>query len=161
MKRITFFPLTHHYFKYAGLMASLLGLGLALFHDTRFELLLYTGMLIMVFSRERNETELTERIRNEVFKSIFGFILSLAIALYITESVSDNFVLEVTPFLFIGLPLVLYLLLYYIILFFKIEVDSSMELVRQMKNHRRAYMVWFLVILVIMSVWVLRMANVL
>ena len=67
MKRITYFPLTHHYFKYAGLLMSLVGLGLALFKDPRFELLLYTGLLVVAYSRERNESATTQQIRSEVF----------------------------------------------------------------------------------------------
>ena len=160
MKSITFFPFTHYYFKFAGLLLSLIGLVLSLFLNPDYELLLYSGLLIMVFSREKYESELTGYIRSEVFKTVFGFTLSLAIALHITEVMSEGFELEMTAFMVIGLPLILYLLLFYMVSIFRIKVDSSLDVSQNLKNHRDLYLVWFLITLVLAIAIILKITNV-
>ena len=160
MKSITFFPLYHHYFKYVGLLFSLIGLALVLFLDPHYELLLYSGLLIMVFSKEKNESEASGLIRSEVFKTVFGFTLSLAIALHITKVLSESFEFEMTVFLGIGLPLLLYLLIFYIVSIFRIKVDSSQDFAENLKNHRRFYFIWFIIAVAISGVLILKITNV-
>lgn len=156
MKRITYLPLYHFYFKYFGLLVCLIGLGLFLLVNPQYQLLLYIGLLIIVFSKEKTESEFTEQIRAEVFKSVFGFTISLAIALHLTEVFSENFTIEVTPFLCIGLPLLLYLLVFYITHIFRINMNSSQDLVQNLRSHRLFYIIWFLIILTILSLLIIK-----
>ncbi len=156
MKRITYLPLYHYYFKYFGLLVCLIGLGLFLFMNPQYQLLLYIGLLIIVFSKEKTESELTEQIRAEVFKSVFGFTIAFAIALHLTEVFSESFTVEMTPFLYIGLPLLLYLLVFYITHIFRININSSQDLVQNLRSHRLFYIIWFLIILTILSLLIIR-----
>ncbi len=160
MKRITYFPLYHFYLKYVGLLVSLVGLGLILLVSPQYQLLFYTGLLIAVFSKEKTESEFTESIRAEVFKSVFGFTISFFIALHLTEVFSEGFTVEMTPFLYIGLPLLLYLLVFYLTLVLKINVDSSRDLAENFSKHRRFYIIWLIIILIISGVFMLKMLHV-
>ena len=157
MKRITYFPLYHFYFKYLGLLLCLVGLGLLLLVNPQYQLLSYAGLLVMVFSKEKSESEFTGSVRAEIFKSVFGFTISLAIALQLTEVFSESFTVVMTPFLIIGLPLLLYLLLFNISLILRINVNSSQGLGENLKNHRRFYMIWFLIILAITGMFLIRL----
>ncbi len=156
MKRITYLPLYHFYFKYLGLLLCLVGLGLLLLVNPQYQLLSYTGLLVLVFSKEKTESEIVESIRAEVFKTTFGFSISLAIALYITEVFSNNFTFAVTPFIIIGFPLLLYLLLFNITFILRINVNSSQDLGENLKNHRRFYIIWFFIILAITGLFIVR-----
>lgn len=156
MKSISYFPLYHSKFKYLGLVLCLVGLVLFLLINPQYQMLSYIGLLIAVFSKESVESEIIESIRAEVFKTVFGFTISLTIALYITEGLSKSFTFYVTPFLIVGLPLLLYLLIFNLTLAFKIKVDSSHDLATNFKNHRHLYLVWIVIILAITSVLVLR-----
>ena len=156
MKSITFFPLSPYYFKYIGLVLTLLGLGLVLFLTPQFELLLYAGLLIIVYSKEKDESETSSLIRNEAFKSAFGIILSMAIALFSTVALTDSYVYVVTPFLYIGLPLLLYLLIFNIISILKINVNSYQDLSQNFRYHRRFYIIWLALIITIFCVLVLK-----
>lgn len=160
MKSITYFPLYHFYFKSIGLLASLVGLGLILVVNPQYQFLFYIGLLIAVFSKERTEAEFTGQIRAEVFKSVFGFTISFFIALHLTEVISKSFTVVMTPFLYIGLPLLLYLLVFYLTLVLKINVDSSQDLAENLSKHRRFYLIWFLIILIIAGVFMLKMLHV-
>jgi len=159
MKSFTYLPMYHHYLKYAGLLVSLVGLGLSFFLDPQYQLLFYVGLLIIVFSKEKSESEFIESIRAEVFKFVFGFTISLAIALQLTEVFSKTFTVVMTPFLIIGLPLILYLIVFYMTLVFKINVNSSQDLTENLKNHRRFYFIWFLLILAITVVFIVRILT--
>ncbi len=156
MKRITYLPLYHFYFKYIGLLLCLIGLGLFLLVNPQYQVLSYIGLLITVFSKEKTESEFTESIRAEVFKSVFGFTISLAIALQLTEVFSKSFSVVMTPFLIIGLPLLLYLLMFYITLVLKIKVNSTQDLAENLKNHQQFYLILFFIILVIAGVFIVK-----
>lgn len=156
MKRITYLPLYHFYFKYIGLLLCLIGLGLFLLVNPQYQVLSYIGLLISVFSKEKSESEFTESIRAEVFKSVFGFTISFAIALQLTEVFSKSFSVVMTPFLIIGLPLLLYLLMFYITLVFKINVNSTQDLAENLKNHQQFYLIWFFIILAIAGVFIVK-----
>ncbi|MEN8227753.1 MAG: hypothetical protein ABFS38_06320 [Bacteroidota bacterium] len=157
MKSITYLPLYHYYFKYLGLLLCLVGLGLLLLVNPQYQLLSYIGLLIIVFSKEKSESDFTEAIRAEVFKSVFGFTISLAIALQLTELFSESFTVVITPFLIIGLPLLLYLLMFYITLIIKININSDQDLAENLKNHRRFYLIWFIIILAIAVLFIVRL----
>ncbi len=156
MKQIAYVPLYHFRFKYVGLLTSFAGLALFLFKDPRYQLLIYAGSLVIIFSRERNETEFTALARAEVFKSVFGLSLSLAIALCMTEIFSVEFSLQWTPFLVIGLPIFLYMLMFYITLAFKIRVESSQEVIQNLRIHRRFYLFWILITLVVLGLLLIK-----
>jgi hypothetical protein len=159
MKSVTYFPLSPHGFKYVGIVMALSGLGLYLFQNQQYQLLLYTGLLVMVFSRERHESSFVAAIRGEVFKSVFGFTISLTIALHLTALLSEGFSADLPPLYYIGFPLLLYLILFNISLMLKVEVDSSLDFVENLKIHRRPYVVWALIVLVISLVLILRYAG--
>lgn len=159
MKSIAYIPLYHSYFKYIGLMASLAGSGLFLFRDPAYQFLIYAGNLIIIYSRERKESLFTGQVRAEVFKSVFGFTLSMDTALCLTELWSEGFTIHWTPFLVIGLPTCLYLSAFYLTLLLRIRVNSSQDLHRNLVSHRRIYLVWTLVILGISGVLVFRLLN--
>ena len=156
MKRITYLPLYHFYFKYLGLLLCLAGLGLFLLVNPQYQLLSYIGLLVIVFSKEKSESDFTESIRAEVFKSVFGFTISLAIALQLTEAFSKSFTVVMTPFLIIGLPLLLYLLTFYITLVLKIKVNSTQDLAENLKNHQQYYLILFFIILAIAGVFIVK-----
>ncbi len=160
MKSITYFPLYHFYFKYIGLLVSLVGLGLLLLVSPQYQLLVYIGLLIAVFSKEKTESEFTVSVRAEVFKSVFGFTISFFIAMHLTEVFSEGFAVEMTPFFYIGLPLLLYLLVFYLTLILKINVDSSQDLSENLSKQRRLYFIWFFIILIISGVFMLKMLHV-
>lgn len=156
MRSITLFPFSHHLFKQIGLAIALAGLVLFMLLSPPFQLLFYSGLVIMVFSKEKQESEVTERARAESFKSVFGYTICLFIALHLTEELSDGFIPEVGPFLYIGLPLLLYLLLFHTILLIKINVNSSQDLVENFRNYKRFYIIWFTITLLLSTLFILR-----
>jgi hypothetical protein len=155
MKSITFFPLSHHLVKQAGLAIAVAGLVLSVLCSPPFQLLFYSGLLLMVFSREKHESELSKEARAESFKTVFGYIISLFIALHLTAELSDGFNPEPGPFLYIGLPLLLYLLLFHFILLIKINVNSSQNLTENIKKHKRFYIIWFSITLLLLALGIL------
>lgn len=148
MKTFTYIPLYHFYFKYLGLLLSLVGTGLLFFVNPVYQMMLYAGLLIMVFSKEKSENEEIASVRAEVFKTTFGFTIALSLALHLTEVISDDFVLEMSPIRSIGLPLLFYLALFYLSLMLKINVDSSQSLSENLRHHRRFYVIIFICILI-------------
>ena len=159
MKKITYFPLSPYPVKYLGGVISLAGVLLFLFLHPDYQLLLYAGLLLVAYSRERNDTEYIAQVRAEVFKSVFGFMLSLTIALHLTEMISEGFTAEMPLFYYVGLPLLLYLMLFYGTLLLKAEVDSSLDVVQNLKLHRRLYSWWLLIAVLVTLVLVLRWAG--
>jgi hypothetical protein len=149
-----------YYFKYIGLATSLGGLLLMILLDVQFQLLLYTGLMLLVFSRERNDTEYVASVRAEVFKSVFGFTLSLILALHLTEWLSEGFEADLPPLLLIGFPLLLYLVLFYGSLVSKTAVDSSADFAGKLKRHRRVYVPWLLIAVAVTVAWLLRITGV-
>ena len=73
---------------------SLAGLLLFLFLQSGYQLLLYAGLLLVAYSKERNDTAYVSEVRAEAFKSVFGFMVSLTIALNLTELLSAGFEAE-------------------------------------------------------------------
>jgi hypothetical protein len=160
MKQVTFFPLSPYYFKYIGLATGLGGLLLMILLDVQFQLLLYTGLLIMVFSRERNDTEYVASVRAEVFKSVFGFTLSLTLALHLTEWLSEGFDADLPTLYLIGFPLLLYLLLFYGTLVSKTEVNSSVDFAGNLKKYPWVYVPWLFIAVAVTLAWLLRITGV-
>ncbi|MGW8317192.1 MAG: hypothetical protein ACWGNV_16465 [Bacteroidales bacterium] len=159
MRKITYFPLLSYPVKYLGGLMALSGLLLFLFLQPDYQILLYTGLLLVVFSRERNDSEYISQVRSELFKTVFGFMLSVTIALHLTEIVSEGFEAEMPPFYYMGVPLLLYLILFYGTLLFRIEVDSSLDVVRNLKLHRRLYSWWLVIAIVVATLLGLRWAG--
>lgn len=159
MKKITYFPLSPYPVKYLGWLMTLAGVLLFLFVHPDYQLMIFAGLLLVAYSRERSETEYIAQVRAEGFKSVFGFMLSLTIALHLTEMLSEGFEAEMPLFYYVGLPLLLYLMLFYGTLLLKAEVDSSLDVVRNLKLHRRLYTWWLLIAVVVTLVLVLRWAN--
>ena len=155
MKPITYFPLYNYYFKYLGLILSLLGLTLFLVSDSEFEILIYLGLLIIAFAKEKTESQYTVNARNEVFKSIFGFYLSLMITLNIVQFITSDFLFQPGTLIYIGLPLILYLMVFYISLIFKVNLDSSVDLSENIGSHRILYIIMVLAIILISSVYLI------
>jgi len=160
MKQVTFFPLSPYSFKFVGLAAILSGLLLMILRDVQFQLLLYAGLMLVAFSRERNDTEYVASVRAEVFKSVFGFTLSLTIALHITEWLSEGFRTDLPASYLIGFPLLLYLLLFYGFLLLRVRVDSSGDFTGNLKKYPRVYGAWLLITIAVTVVWLLRVTGV-
>ncbi|MCD4711070.1 MAG: hypothetical protein K8R52_09500 [Bacteroidales bacterium] len=156
MRSITLFPFSHHLFKQIGLAIALAGLVLFMLLSPPFQLLFYSGLVLMVFSREKHESETIQKARAESFKSVFGFTICLFIALHLTGVLSDGFIPDIGPFLCIGLPLLLYLLLFHTILLIKININSSLNLVENIRNHKRFYIIWFTITLLLSTLYILR-----
>ena len=160
MKSFTYFPLASFYVKYIGLMTVLTGLGLFLWAGGQFQVLVYLGLFLMVFSRERTENDLTAGYRAESFKAAFGLTMALWIALHLTEWISGDFEVVVTPFLIMGTPLLLYLLLFYLSALLRIETDPAGGVTENIRKHRRFYTVWTMITAVIALVMVLKVIHV-
>ncbi len=159
MKKITYFPLSPYPVKYLGWLMSLAGLLLFLFLQSGYQLLLYAGLLLVAYSKERNDTAYVSQVRAEAFKSVFGFMVSLTIALNLTEQLSSGFEAEMPLFYYVGLPLLLYLILFYGTLLLKAEVDSSLDVAENLRLHRRLYTWWLLIAVAVSVVLVLRWAD--
>ena len=155
MKTFSYLPLYPYYVKYAGLLISGTGLVLIFLAGTDYELLLYAGLILMVFSGERTETDLTQSIRAESFKTTFGLLISFSMGLYLTSLISGNFEFQWTPFLTIGLPLLFYLLIFNLSLIFRIRINSNKLIGENIRNQRRLYIITVCIILVISSLLVL------
>lgn len=160
MKPFTYFPLTAHFVKYIGLMIVLTGLALFLLAGAQFQVLVYLGLFLMVFSRERNENDLMAGYRAESFKTTFGLTMALWIALHLTEWISGGFEVVLTPFLLMGIPLLLYLLLFYLSALLRIETDPAGSVTENIRSHRRFYTIWTLVTVAIALVMVLKVTRV-
>ena len=149
MKQIRIFPMYSYFFKLAGLGISIFSLIVYFFLNPKFEIFIYTGFLIMAFSREKNENDFVSHNRNEIFKLSFGLFLSFMIALTIVESFFSGFVFNPGPFLYIGLPLVFYLTVFYLSLIFNIAFDSSFKLSENAKKSKLQYLLFLLLILIV------------
>lgn len=159
MRKITYFPLSPYPVKYLGWTMTLAGVLLFLILHPDYQLLLYAGLLLVAYSRERNDTEYIAQVRAECFKSVFGFMLSLTLALHLTELLSEGFVAEMPLFYYVGLPLLLYLMLFFGTLLLKAEVDSSLDVIENLKHHRRLYRWWLLIAAAVTLVLLLRWAH--
>lgn len=159
MKKITYFPLSPYPVKYLGGLMALAGLLLYLFLQPDYQLLLYTGLLLVAYSREMNDSEHISQVRAEAFKTVFGFMLSLTIALHLTETLSAGFEAQMPLFYYVGVPLLLYLILFYGTLLLKIDVDSSRDVLQNLKTHRRLYTWWLLIAVVVSVVLVMKWAD--
>lgn len=160
MKHFSFFPLSPHAFKYAGLLVALAGLLLFILLNSNYQLLLYAGLLVMIFSKERDESAYVALVRAEVFKSVFGYTLSLTIALNLTGWLADEFTAELSPFYYLGFPLLLYLFLFYGSLLLKVKLDSSVDFMEIMKRYPRMYIPWLVIVLGISVILLLRILTV-
>lgn len=155
MKRITFFPFYPHYAKYAGLSTALAGLILTYLLSPEYQVLFYLGLFLIIFSEEKNESVHIHHVRTEVFKSVFGLSLALGIALKTAELVSSSYVVVITPFLYLGLPLLLYLLLFYFILAFKVRVSPADTVIEDKPRSGKLNRIWFTIILVVIVITIL------
>jgi len=160
MQKITYFPLSPHAFKYVGVLMALAGLLLYLLLDPRFQYLLYSGLVLVVFSKEKSESEFVASVRAEVFKSVFGFTLSVSIALHLTEQLSAGFSANLPPAVEIWFPLLFYLVLFYGSLILRVEVDSSMDFVGNMRKHRRLLVPLAVLVIVTTVILLLRYIRV-
>lgn len=159
MRKITYFPLMPYPVKYLGGVMALSGLLLFLFLQPDYQILLYAGLLLVAFSRERNDSEYISQVRSELFKTVFGFMLSLTIALHLTEILSEGFEAEMPPFYYMGVPLLLYLILFYSTLIFRVEVDPSLDVVRNLKLHSRLYGWWLAIAILVTALLGLKWAG--
>ncbi len=160
MKQVTLFPLSPFSFKYVGAAISVAGIMLMIFLGPGYQLLLYAGLMILVFSKERKESAYVASVRAEVFKSVFGFTLTLTIALHITEWLSEGFVTDLPPVYLIGFPLLLYLILFYGLLILRVEVDSSRDFTENLHAHPRLYLPWLLIAIAVTLYLLLRLLEV-
>jgi hypothetical protein len=160
MKHFTFFPLSPFGFKYAGALLTVAGLVLFILLNSNYQFIIYAGMLVMVFSKERHESEYVAAVRSEIFKSVLGFTLSLTIALNLTGWLAEDFSAELPPLYYIGFPLFLYLILFYGSLLLKIEPDSSADFVENAKRFPRVVIPWMLLVLAVLLFLLLRYWNV-
>ena len=160
MKHLTFFPLSPYGFKFAGSVLALAGLALFILQNSNYQLIIYAGLLVMVFSKERRESEYVAAVRAEIFKSVLGFTLSLTIALHLTGWLADEFSADLPPFYYIGFPLFLYLILFYGSLLLKVQPDSSVDFVENAKRFPRIYVPWMLLVITVLLLVLLRYVRV-
>ena len=153
MSRFTYFPLYKYYYKFFGLAISLIALLLVLTINESYELLFYFGLLLIVFSKEKLENEKILNTRNTVVKASFGFYISLMISLNIVEFFTTNFIFNPSQFIYIGLPLIFYLVVFYLSLIFNVRLDSSIELKENILHNKNIYIVLFSVIVVLSSLY--------
>ncbi len=155
MKRFTFFPLASFYVKYVGLFFVLAGITLFLWLDPRFQVAVYLGLFLLVFSRERTEDELTARYRAESFKTAFGLTMVLWIALHLTEWISPGYEVTLIPFLYMGVPLLIYLLIFYLSSLLNLEAESAQGVWENIRNNRKFYLIWtmFTAVVAVVMIW--------
>ncbi|MCB8995634.1 MAG: hypothetical protein H6538_08495 [Bacteroidales bacterium] len=149
MKPTTYFPLYPSVFKYIGGLISLAGVILLVISNREFELLVYLGLLLIAFSREKSEDQPIINARNDVFKTVLGIYLSVMLALNLVEILSPSFVFIPEPLVYIGFPLMLYLIVFYLSLLFKVNLDSSVSIGENIQNHRGLYLIWLLVVVIV------------
>jgi len=154
MKKLFLLPYYPNYVKYAALLVALAGMFLAYFLNPEFQSLFYLGLFLIISSREKIETEHVRRVRAEVFRTVFELTMVLGIALMLTELLSD-WDLVISPFLYIGLPLLLYLLLYYFILSFRVHVSSEDQIDEKYEINRKSFRFWFTLIFIMFILTVL------
>ena len=155
MKEKAIMPLYPYFLKYVGIIVALTGIVLWILLGADYQLMLYLGLLIMIFSREKNEDDQVRKIRTEVFKTIFGYYFSLLIALHLVELLSSGFVLEMPPMFIIGLPLALYLLVFYLLLVFNFG-KSEASTPGNEKRSSLYYIIFLIVLLVVLTLIILR-----
>lgn len=113
-----FFPLYNNKFKYLGLTLLFLGIILFLMKNFFFEIIFYIGFFIIAYSKERVESDYTNNIRLESFKITFGLYISWMIAMNLTD-IFTSFKFIPDTFLYVGLPLLLYNISFYLLLYKK------------------------------------------
>lgn len=155
MKEKAIMPLYPYFVKYVGITVALTGVLLWILLGGDYQLLVYLGLLIMIFSKEKNEDQQVVKIRAEVFKTIFGYYFSLLIALHLVELLSTGFVLEMSPLLNIGFPLALYLVAFYLLLLFKFGKSEASESETE-KRSSSYYIVFLIVLLILLTLIIIR-----
>lgn len=139
MKKILPFYLYPYYFKIIGLLLGFAGLMLLLLLDPGFQLLFYFGLILIVFAKEKEESELVVKIRAESYKTVLGYWIALLIVLYLMEVIYTDFTFPCSPSLLIGVPLILYL-----IYFNLLQVVNAKKEDANQKGNTSGYLLWLL-----------------
>lgn len=137
MKKILPFYLYPYYFKIIGLLLGFAGLMLLLLLDPKFQLLFYFGLILIVFAKEKEESELVVKIRAESYKTVLGYLLALFIVLYLMEVIYTDFTFTSSPSLLIGVPLILYLIYFNLLQVVNAKKEDSNQ-----KGNTTGYILW-------------------
>lgn len=143
MKKILPFYLYPGFFKLIGIVISITGIFLSLLLQPDYQMLFYFGLFFVIFSKEKNETELTVKIRGESFKTVLGYILALMFVFYLMGILYDDFIFPTYIFLLVGVPMLLYIIYFNLLLL--INVDKQAD---DRKNMRQGYLLWIVFALV-------------
>ncbi len=136
MKRIFPFYLYPNFFKLIGLIISITGIILSFFVTPDFQLLFILGLILIVFSKEKQESDLTVFARAETFKTIIGLYFSFLFVLFLMEIIYNNIPIPCGPFLLIGIPLIFY------IVYFNLLLLINLDKAENRKKRRINYFAW-------------------
>mgnify|MGYP001206385968 CR=1 FL=1 len=134
MKRIIPFFLYPNFFKTIGIIISIAGLSLYLFMGRNFELLAYFGLFFIVFTKEKSESDLTDKIRSASFKTVFGYILALEFVFFLMDILYEKFEFPFSAFLLVGAPLLLYILYFNVLLMYNQDAENPDRKKRNILN---------------------------
>ncbi len=116
MKKIFPFFLYPWYFKLAGLIISIAGIILMLVLNPDYQMLSYFGLILVIFSKEKEDTELEAAIRSQAYKTIFGYFIAYLFVVLLMEIIYDNIAFPANPFFLLGIPLILYIVYFNLLL---------------------------------------------
>jgi len=143
MKKILPFYLYPGYFKLIGIVISVTGIFLSLLLQPDYQMLFYFGLFLVIFAKQKEETELTVKIRGESFKTVLGYLLALMFVFYLMGILYKNFSFPTHIFLLVGVPMLLYLIYFNLLLLINVEKEAA-----DRKNRRQGYLLWIVFALV-------------
>lgn len=154
MKKIFPFYLYPNFFKLIGIIAGVVGITLSHFLNIDYQLVFFFGLILIVFTKEKKETELIEKIRAETFKTISGYFLALLFVIYLMGVINTDISFPSSPFLFIGFPMILYLLYFNLLLIRNQSKDDE-----DRKSKRLGYVSWLAFALISGSIFGLKLLT--
>lgn len=144
MRKIIPFYLYPYYFKYIGIILSIAGLFLLLLLDPGYQLLFYFGLILIVFAKEKEESELVIKIRAESFKMVLGYWIALMTVIFLMEEIYTDFSVPCSPSLVLGVPLILYLVYFNLLQFINRRREDANH-----KGNTTGYILWLVFAVVI------------
>jgi len=152
MKKIFPFYLYPNFFKLIGIIASLIGIFLSFFLNIDYQLVFFFGLILIVFTKEKKETELIEKIRAETFKTIIGYFLAFLFVIYLMGIINTDISFPCSPFLLIGFPMILYILYFNLLLIRNQGKDDA-----DRKSKRIGYVLWLAFALISASIFAFKL----
>ncbi len=137
MKKLLPFYLYPNFLKTIGIIVSVAGIFLFLFLNKDYQLLFYFGLIFVIYSKERKESELIEKIRAETFKTIFGYFIAFLFVIFLIGIIYKDISFPCFSFLLVGFPMILYI--FYFNLLLIINLGKEVE---NRKSVRLGYFLW-------------------